>query len=269
MSREFNCGIDARGLGVQGLESPVHYRETFLHGAYWAFEESAAPWKDSNNGDFPLTPLPTNIDASSTAGKIANGAGLANGLNNSFTTFLTNATLVDSGGLQPTGWTAAGWHKLGGLNSLGGYSGRIFRVELYSLIPSLQMAVEFGPSDAFNPSAPLDFVLAIPAGFTEVIPTIAPDLNWLFWVAWWDASDGKFHLRLNDADAYVSAHSVSPGLPSVNAKFYCGGTASGGAAVVNSCDETLLLPKKLTDSQRTWLFNGGAGRTWPEAQILF
>jgi hypothetical protein len=87
------------------------------------------------------------------------------------------------------------------------------------------------------------------------IPTLGA---WLHIVAWFDSSDGKGRIRINDATTYVGASAGT--LSTTAANFTVGaGTGGGGSIFGGLIDEVGFWKRKLTAGEITQLYNGGAG----------
>ena len=90
---------------------------------------------------------------------------------------------------------------------------------------------------------------------------------WYFVVAWYDSSNGQCHLRINDTTTYNSitgatGTDVSAAQFQIGARQYTGAQQYAAAAI----DEVGLWKRKLTPTEITALYNGGAGlpfASWP------
>ena len=81
---------------------------------------------------------------------------------------------------------------------------------------------------------------------------------WYHLVCWYDSSDGKGRLRVNDATTYVST--PSSGLVQGPGDFTLGGTPVTPSLYLSGrVDEVGFWKRKLTAAEITALYNGGAG----------
>jgi hypothetical protein len=90
---------------------------------------------------------------------------------------------------------------------------------------------------------------------TNIVATIG---LWYHVVGWYDSSDGKLRLRINDATTYVSATGVPPSsLAQTSVAFFIGGI--GSLAVNGVMDEVGFWKRVLTVAEITALYNSGSG----------
>jgi len=86
--------------------------------------------------------------------------------------------------------------------------------------------------------------------------------GWHFVVGWYDHTTGKLNIQIDDG--IVSTSIASVGTESSNGVFSLG--QMNGADYYNGkLDEYGIWGRTLTASERTWLYNSGAGRTYSEA----
>jgi hypothetical protein len=110
-------------------------------------------------------------------------------------------------------------------------------------------------------SSGIGFRMTVDGGTQYVsVGTPATLGTWYHVVAWFDSSDGKMRLRINDAATYVSSVSVTliaPGTGSLGIGANPGGTANNPFTGV--IDEIGFWKRVLTAVEITALYNGGAG----------
>jgi hypothetical protein len=111
----------------------------------------------------------------------------------------------------------------------------------------------------------LAFMGYIPAvGLNGTVGAYAPLLSsgvWYHIVAWYDSSDGKVRIRINDTTTYTSAAAVT--LVQTTNDFIMGilqyGGGPAGAGITGVVDEVGFWKRLLTAEEITELYNGGAG----------
>jgi hypothetical protein len=81
--------------------------------------------------------------------------------------------------------------------------------------------------------------------------------TWYHLVCWYDSSDSKFRMRINDTTTYVS--SVTTALTQTATIFNIGARGGGTSYFDGRIDEVGFWKRKLTSGEITALYNGGAG----------
>ena len=89
--------------------------------------------------------------------------------------------------------------------------------------------------------------------------------TWQFTVLWRDPADGKVRLQINDGTITASAVSSTPN-PSNGHQLGFGQAGSSASSRLNGRVQRFGYIKGafLSATERTWLYNGGAGRTYAE-----
>jgi hypothetical protein len=90
----------------------------------------------------------------------------------------------------------------------------------------------------------------------------APDTNtWYFICGWHDAVNHKIGISVNAGAADLVNHAT--GVAVKDCYFGIGGY-DGGGWLDGMVDEVAFWKRILTDGERTWLYNGGSGRTYSD-----
>lgn len=223
------------------------YETHFLTGlvSYWTMDESGGTRFDSHGSN----DLSDNNTVESATGKIGNAASFI-AVNSTYLSHVSNASLQMSGN---TDWTISTW------------------VNLDPSVPNQCLITkdDSAPSSRdytldYHGSIVLDggFRVYIQGGATYIaimgVNSLAP--GWYFLVAWYDSSNGQLHLRVNDATTYDSITGAT-GTDVSNSEFRIGARQYTGAEFYSGSiiDESGLWKRLLTTTERTQLFNGGAG----------
>jgi hypothetical protein len=225
--------------------------------AYWAFEQASAPWLDSVGAKHLLAKA---IDGSPTVGIVNDGILIP-------VSGTASVPGVDSGYAASAlfdpvnGATVAGWVKRN-INSPSGVEADVF--------------FEWIGADAFL-SPIFDFQLTgrgifVPTRFrlqlTTVLNTEAEtyDLatlgSWFFFVFWMDPADNLVRFQLNDGAINVFVTPIAIPATSTQSTVVIRG-ANGNQSGQFVVDELGIWSKVLSAAERTDLYNGGAGRTYP------
>jgi len=113
-------------------------------------------------------------------------------------------------------------------------------------------------------NGPDQFALRIGDGssFSDVTWNSSPSLNtWYFLVAWADDAARQFGISV-DNGAPITASYVNT-IADANLAFRLGEYGPGGSNLDGQLDEAAIWSRILTEDERTYLWNGGNGRTWP------
>ena len=81
--------------------------------------------------------------------------------------------------------------------------------------------------------------------------------SWNHIVAWFDSSDSKVRIRINDSATYVST--ATGALIQSATAFTLGARSHAVAAYFTGLDEVGFWKRKLSPAEMTALYNGGAG----------
>ncbi len=262
---DFNSGIDGRGLSVVGQESRLHYRESSRgFGLYYKFEDGGQPWTEVHNHNSLLDTFGT-IPSVSTAGKIGDGV-------------LLKSRFAASGALglgllasnnTVSGWTYFGWFKMLRLPDDGTYNA----VPLVAQIFPNSGAVGTGYAEMRLVSGVNPWCLQINRPFlpSEELPLTPPIVDeWNFFAVWWDDSDKKFRVRINDGAISVSSLAWSNKSFSASLAMAAGGSGTPGLTVYDTIilDEYGVWSRPLSLAELDIAYNGGSGRTWQNIEDL-
>lgn len=95
---------------------------------------------------------------------------------------------------------------------------------------------------------------------------------WTFYHIWFDPSDRRFRMDINNSGVpVVSASTYTiPSTAGQTGQTFFQVPSAFGSGFNLSYDETgFKLNRKLTPAEVTFLYNGGAGRTWPAVNTIF
>jgi hypothetical protein len=210
----------------------LHLLNTLI--SYWKMDEAGAITRQDSQGTNHLTQV--------------NGVNAGAGIINNGAVFLTASAkyleIASNASLQATGdLTFSAWAKLDDLTSN--------KVILAKQDSTTQEYFLFhGSAIGFNFSVNSN---GVSVGAPATINT------WYHLVAWYNSSDSKCYLRVNDATTYVSAATSS--LVTTTANFRIGARGNVGTEFYFSglIDEVGLWKRVLTSAEITALYNGGAG----------
>lgn len=113
----------------------------------------------------------------------------------------------------------------------------------------------------------LKFVVSPDGTATTVLTATAfgtpATATWYFIVAWHDATANKIYLQVNNGTIYEAAHTT--GVFDGNSSFYLGSLDNAVTTyrMDGLIDEVGFWKKVLTEAERTALYNGGSGATYP------
>lgn len=232
--------------------------------AYWAFEDAPPDYDDSTgNGN---TLLHFAGDAPQVAaGKIGNGARLTSN-DPPFIgseTILRQAVFVGTPS-SPNGWTVFGWNNdaFANVTSLA-----IIQVAAQGGLSSLIMSLVTPPFGVQR--FQLDLLSSGPL-VTDSVQSQLLASGDNFFVFWWDATTGVASLQVNDGAVFnVPTTWIPSPLEPINNPVLFGANGENAAIIsFRVMDETGIVPKVLTAAQRTAMWNGGAGVTWPQVQTI-
>jgi hypothetical protein len=209
--------------------------------SYWKMDEAAAGARADSTGTNNLTDLNGNV--SSATGKI--NAGALFGGNGSL-------YIASNSSVQVTGdFTFSAWVRVdaqpanlsGIIAKYGGGAG------LQDYLLGYQSAAGGGAG----------FLFGLPDGGTSfaLVGATVPNGQWHHLVGWFDSSDGKARLRVDDATTYVS--SASGVTTQSGSSLTIGSTDAGAYPLTGIVDEVGFWKRKLTSAEITALYNGGSG----------
>ncbi len=106
-------------------------------------------------------------------------------------------------------------------------------------------------------------------GATEHIVSWGAGLSlatWYFVTAWHDSVNDLIGICVNNGTPVTVAHST--GISDNSSVFRSGALSSGSGNYDGLIDEAFLYRRLLTADERTWLYNGGSGRTYEELEVI-
>jgi hypothetical protein len=202
--------------------------------SYWKLDEASGMRNDSK-GTNHLTPVngPTG-----SAGKINNGA-LFSGASNQYLTVASNASLQVTGDFSWSAWVRPDAQGSSLNVILKGNSGDTGVYEYWLNYDNLSGFTVF-------------------IQFKSVLTGVAvPNGTMTHVVFWWDSSDSKIRLRINDTTTYVSS-TTAPLTQGTDGLFF-GADPTYPSGFTGLIDEVGFWKRKLTAAEITQLYNGGAG----------
>lgn len=212
---------------------------------YWKLDEASGTRNDSGPYGLHLT---DNNACGSAAGKIANGATFVTASSQ----YLSHAddTRLRTGYVD---WTLGTWVKFNSLTARQAVAGK------YSTLLGQEYLIEW-----YAASSAIRFLSRGSAYITSAVTITAG--TWYFILAWIDQGAATANLQINGGT--VETFSISPGTNEPltgTSEFRIGAQQSGGlqSYADATIDETGLWGCKFDAGQRSYLYNGGAGRTWP------
>jgi hypothetical protein len=206
--------------------------------SYWKLDEASGTRNDSQSTNhLAATNAPVGV-----AGKINNGCQFVTGSSQ-------RLSVASSSALQVTSdFTFSFWLKL---NTLAAGNPAVLGKDNTA-----------APSDyGFYPhaTAGLVFWVGDPNLYAVAVGSAPSTGVWYHVVGWYDSSDTKLRLRINDTTTFVS--SMTCVLASTAAQFWIGAGNYTGFAQYADCvvDEVGFWKRVLTAAEITALYNGGAG----------
>lgn len=265
---DWNAASETRGrVGEESTLSgnPTNARVRRQPGVYWAFEQTAPPWLDSTGNNHHLLTT-SGITTTDEMGLIGSGVGLyksavigqlslitqfgAAGILDDFTAFgWTKFATTENGFIgivQPTiSPTQLATCTLG-MNPPGG------TFSIFSTIPAGHAAMVIDFSGAGVPS---DVIVDCGVGPTNG--------QWFFWAFWYEHSNQRFAFQINLGT--INYANLSAAIPDdfVEVTYRAFGSQTGSGELETVIDETGISTRILTPTEKTFLYNAGAGRTWP------
>lgn len=126
-------------------------------------------------------------------------------------------------------------------------------------------------SDSYSSSA-TEYTLSLQGGtlygqnggsaYTNAATTPAPAGAWHFYVLWRDPLDGKVRLQVDNGAVITSTNASAPAATSTP---MCFGSSNGNFNLVGRMQRWgWIRGGILTPAERSWLYNGGAGRSWAD-----
>ena len=230
-------------------EFALHVRSVTLQ-AYWAFEQATQPWLDSTGKNHPLINT-SFFQATSTAGKIDLGAELKSGT--TLSRFSNDADLVKANGE----FTLAGWGRI---------NASLLAASLMNVFMLNSSAVQIQRASLIGSGG--NFALDLAGELTEVVNTVVPwVLGQTYFIAmWFDLNTNKFNLQIDNGAVSSSAGTWTPSASIASSRVSFAAPGITGLAY-GMIDEAGLWNGTLSSAQRTSLYNGGAGKTWPDVDV--
>jgi len=230
-------------------EFALHVRSISLQ-AYWAFEQAAQPWLDSTGNNHPLVNT-SFFPATSTAGKIALGAELKSGT--TLSRFSNDINLVRSNGE----FTLVGWGRI---------DTSLLAASLLNVFMLNAVTVQLQRASLIASGG--NFALDLAGELTEVVNTTVP---WVlgqtyFLAMWFDRGTNKFNVQIDNGAVFSSSGTWTPSASIASSRVAFSGPFATGLAY-GMVDEAGLWNGALTTAQRSSLYNGGAGKTWPNVDV--
>lgn len=217
--------------------------------SYWKLDEAGIGTRYDSFGTNHLT---GNNNTGYATGIISNAASFNPGLGN-FLYCASNSSLEMSGN---TSFTISCWVRLAALPFTGnGFS-------LVTKDDDAANSRDFTLDYFETVGSGLRFY--INGGATYITGAVSASINtWYFIVAWYDSGDGSLHIRVNNtsqADSITGATGVvvSAAQFRIGAREYAGFEDYANAVI----DEVGIWKRVLTPTEITYLYNGGAGRTY-------
>jgi hypothetical protein len=219
------------------VSAPVtpHLLNTLI--SYWKMDEATTmATRNDSNGTNHL--VPNGVGLSSVAGLLGNAVYQNGGVGSPWMTCANNSTLQITGDCTFSFWARAD------VTTGGPY------VILSKSTPTATQ------HDYILYYSSAGFVFQLGAGGSVTsVPTGA--FSWYHVVAWYDSSDQKLRLRINDATTYVAATTTTPSTPNTEPIGVM--ALSGGQLTMNGVlDEFGFWKRVLTSQEITALYNAGA-----------
>jgi hypothetical protein len=214
--------------------APLHLLNTLI--SYWKLDEATlgTVFNDSK-GTNHLTMV---------GGTISSFASIING--GAYFSGTTYASIASNASLQTTGdFTFSLWVRV----DTAGAAQFILTKDDGSTNRDYAIAY-FGGSSGFG------FFVGSPA-FGVTVGTPVPLFVFHHIVAWYDSSDQKVRMRIDDATTYVSSSTGAHTASTIG--FVIGAVAGGTSNFTGLVDEVGFWKRKLTAAEITALYNGGAG----------
>lgn len=216
---------------------------------WWKMEEAlSATRRDA------IATVPADLSASVVSGTIGNVAGKVNfaceqtGSNVNLQHTASTQILYGNTGLTLFGWLKAGTASNSMLVD--------YDLKFGGSVDRLRLAV------AVAASGDMTFAFTENVSNDPVVPSIivAGGVgSWIFVRMWHDGPNGKLRLQLNNGTIYESPTAWTPGAhTSADLIFY-------GSTSPRYWDEWGLIYRVFTADEASYIWNGGAGRTWPFA----
>lgn len=214
--------------------------------AYWAFEEAAQPWLDSTGNGHPLVNT-SFFPATSTVGKIALGAELKSGT--TLSRFTNDVGLVRTNGE----FTLVGWGRI---------DTSLLAASLMGVFMFDAGATQIQRANVIASGG--NFALSVFGELTETVNTTVPwVLGQTYFIAFWfDLGTGKFNVQIDNGTVFSSTGSWVPSVPIATSQVSFAAPFATGLPY-GMIDESGLWNGALSSAQRSSLYNGGAGKTWP------
>lgn len=208
--------------------------------SYWKLNETSGTRADSAGSNN----LTDNNSVSYTTGKISNAATFVRSSSQSLSC-ASNASLQISGS-----FTMSMWIKFQTLTN-------------YNIFANKGNGAEFWIYTASNGGG--DYQIGSGSVGSQQFPngTFTTD-TWYFIVFWWDSVGNQMGYSINNGTAVTAGTS---GSPTVGSSDFTLGSANGTHYCDAYIDEVGRWSRVLTSAERTELYNGGAGLTYPFVEI--
>lgn len=223
-----NGGLTNPGNLTYTVVDVPHLLNTLI--SYWKLDEASGTRNDSQG-----TNHLSDFGAVSFAGKINNAA--------SFPGASQYLTIASNASLQVTGdFTFSAWVYMSSLGS--GYQGILGKTA-------------GGAADYLMLYDPASLGLLFQAGGVNATSGLLGAIStWYHIVGWFDSTDNKVRVRINDTTTFVSS---TAGTLTQSAGAFSIGAMTGYSNIVGLIDEVGFWKRKLTAQEITALYNGGAG----------
>lgn len=239
-------GVTALDVATPPAEPPAEPPD-LLTGlvAYWKLDEASGNRADSVGANT----LTDNNTVTSTTGKVGSAADFE--VDNSESLSISDNAVLSMGNID---FTLAGWVMLDTKTAI-----RAVIAKYTTVGNQREYMVRYE-------SATDRFVFRVSADGVNNTAVSADNLGspstdaWYFIVAWHDAAADTINIQVNNGAANSTAHAT--GVLDGTSVFYLG-SREGTDFFDGLIDETGLWKRALTAAERAYLYNGGAGRTYP------
>lgn len=212
--------------------------------AYYALEEASGTRADATGRGNDLTPTNT---PGNTSGKVGNGVALVAA--SSHYLVRSSTSDLECGNVD---FTLAFWMNFTTV------------INLMTVVCKDQTSVSRSYRVDYNNSALRFFTFQSGGGVAgQIAPAFTPATGtWYFVCAWQDVTANTVNLQIDNGSVNTATRTATPGTTA--ADFTVGKGASASAQYFNGIvDEIGLWKRVLTSTERTTLYNSGAGRTYP------
>jgi hypothetical protein len=218
---------DPTSLSYNSTAPAPHLLNTLI--SYWKMDEGTGTTRNDSKGTNNLSDIGS---VQGLAGKLNNGAYFQNGSNHGL-------QIANNSSLQVTGdFTFSVW----------------VRTDNVAGTNMVILSKNNGTTD-YN----IGHSSTVGLNFVNVnVGSPATNFTWYHIVCWWDSSDSKFRMRINDTTTYVGA-ATTLATPSANALSFGNYTGAFGAGYgfTGFIDEVGFWKRKLNSGEITALYGGG------------